>query len=96
MSDTSAEPLSIETIRARINRDLAESEKLRSESLKLAAEQQKLIAEQQKFTAEQLKLAAEASKLSRDRGLAPWLAIVGLIGGLLAIANFLLRFLPGH
>jgi hypothetical protein len=40
-----------------------------------------------KFTAEQHKLTAEAAKLGRDRLLAPWLAIVGLIGGLIAIAS---------
>lgn len=45
-----------------------------------------------KFTAEQHKLTAEAAKLGRDRLLAPWLAIVGLIGGLIAIASALARW----
>jgi hypothetical protein len=45
-----------------------------------------------KFTAEQHKLMAEAAKLGRDRLLAPWLAIVGLIGGLIAIASAIARW----
>jgi hypothetical protein len=45
-----------------------------------------------KFVAEQHKLTAEAAKLGRDRLLAPWLAIVGLIGGLIAIASTIARW----
>lgn len=52
----------------------------------------KFIREAHKLQAEAAKLDAEAMKLRRDRGLAPWLAVVGLIGGLLAIANFVSRF----
>jgi hypothetical protein len=66
---------------ARIDRDLAESAKLREES--------------NKFIAEQRKLIAEAQKLTWDRWLAPWLAIAALLAGLagsgLAIANFIIR-----
>jgi hypothetical protein len=66
---------------ARIDRDLAESAKLREES--------------NKFIAEQRKLIAEAQKLTWDRWLAPWLTIAallaGIAGGGLAIANFIIR-----
>ncbi len=40
-----------------------------------------------KFTAEQRKPTAEALKLSRDRLLAPWLAVAGLIGGIITVAS---------
>ena len=77
-----------------------EARKLQAEALKLDAETMKMHRETLKFDAETmnlhreaLKFDAEAMKLNRDRGLAPWLAIVGLIGGLLAIANFALRFI---
>jgi len=86
---TSRDPIDIEAIVARIDRDLAEQAKLRRESEKFIAEQQKLMAEREKLT-------AEASKLNSDRGLAPWLAIIGLIGGLLAIANFLSQMVGRH
>jgi hypothetical protein len=96
MSETQAEPLDIRAVIARIDRDIAETSKLRSESEKFVAEQRKLISELIKLASEQTKLDAEARKLNRDRGLAPWLAVVGLIGGLLAIANFAATFLRGH
>jgi hypothetical protein len=62
-----------------------------NESLKFQAEQQKLIAEQLKFNAEQQKLLAEQLKLSRDRWLAPVLAIAAVVGGLLGVATFIAR-----
>jgi hypothetical protein len=55
------------------------------------AETRKFAAEMNKLTAETLKLGAEARKFDRDRFLAPWLAIIGLIGGLIAIASALAR-----
>jgi hypothetical protein len=83
MSETDYPP-DLRAILARIDRDTAEATKLRQES-------NKFIAEQQKLFAEQLKLGAEQQKLNRDRWLAPWLAIAGLVGGVLAIANFIAR-----
>ena len=84
-----------DTIHARIERDLAESAKLRQESERFIAEQRKLIAEELKLRSEELKLRAEQMKLDRDRWLAPGLAVVGLIGGLVAIATLILRAV-GH
>jgi hypothetical protein len=74
----------LKALSARIDRDLAETGKL-------LAETRKFVVEQAKLQAEQDKLGAEQAKLQRDRGLAPWLAISGLIGGLLAIATLLAR-----
>ena len=45
----------------------------------------------EKFQTEQRKLIAESMKLDRDRSLAPWLAIAGLVGGIVAIFTLLLR-----
>ncbi len=94
MSDTIPGP-ELRAILARIDRDLADSAKLREESNKMREESSKFIAEQRKLMAESEKLAIEALKLHRDRWLAPWLAILGLIGGLLAIANFVQRTFSG-
>ncbi|MFL5280777.1 MAG: hypothetical protein ACJ8AW_07195 [Rhodopila sp.] len=66
---------------ARIDRDLAESAKLRNES--------------EKFIAEQRKLMAESLKIDRQRRYAPALAVVSVVGGLLGVATFIARFL-GH
>jgi hypothetical protein len=57
---------------------LAQLDRLREETLKFTAEQHKLMAERSK-------LDAETRKLDRDRWLAPWLAIAGLLGGVLTI-----------
>lgn len=65
----------------RIDRAIAESEKLREES--------------RKFIAEQHKLAAEAAKLDRERWLAPALAIAAVIGGLLGAASFIAKLIHG-
>ena len=46
-----------------------------------------------KFVAEQHKLMAETAKLNRDRYLAPVLAIVTVIGGVLGLASFLAKML---
>lgn len=64
---------------ARIDRDRAESAKLREES--------------NKFIAEQRKLIAEAEKMTWDRRLAPFLAVAAIIGGLLGAASFIARFI---
>ncbi|MEO8715333.1 MAG: hypothetical protein ABI369_10000 [Acetobacteraceae bacterium] len=47
--------------------------------------------ESDKFRAEQRKLIAEAGKLGRERWLAPWLAVVGLIGGVVAVVTLILH-----
>ncbi len=77
MSETRKDPIDLRSILARIDRDLAESGKLRSEQRKLDAEQRKLDAEQR--------------KLSRDHWLAPVLAIAAVIGGLLGVASFIAK-----
>ena len=73
---------------ARIDHAREEALKFSAEQRKLAAEQQKFLeetlrsgAERQKLMAEELKLTEEALKFRRDRGLAPWLAIVAISGG---------------
>ena len=48
-------------------------------------------AETETFQAEQRKLIAESMRLDRDRSLAPWLAVAGLVGGIVAIVTLLLR-----
>lgn len=60
-------------------------------------ETRKLVAESGKLFAERDKLAAETRKFDRERWLAPWLAIVGLLGGLATIGVSIaraLRWLP--
>jgi hypothetical protein len=74
----------MKAILARVDRDIAQNQKLRAESETFNAEQRKLYREELKLGAEQLKLAAEGAKLRRDHGLAPWLAIAGLVGGILS------------
>jgi hypothetical protein len=62
----------LKAILASIDRDLLESGKRRAETEQFVAEQRGLIAGQVTFDAEPRWL---------DRWLAPWLAVVGLIGG---------------
>jgi Skp family chaperone for outer membrane proteins len=88
MSD---QPMDLRAILARIDRDLAESAKLREETNKFVAEQHRMTAEAAKFNAERTKLTAEAAKLDRDRWLAPALAIAAVIGGLLGVASFIAK-----
>ena len=79
MSDIPAlDPINLRAILVKLDRDRAETDKLQSET--------------RKFVAESLKLNAEALKLNRDRWLAPWLAIVGLIGGIITIASTIARW----
>lgn len=59
----------------------AEQHKLAAETLKLGAEQNKMTAEALKLGVEEHKLREEELKLRRDRGLAPWLAVVAISGG---------------
>ena len=81
MSDLPADSLDLRAVLARIDRDLAESAKLRGET--------------EKFVAEQRKLAAEARKFDRERWLAPVLAIAAVVGGLLGAATFIARLMGG-
>ena len=71
--------LVIQRLAAQIDRDLAESRKLRLESEKLEAERRKLEAEGRKF--------------ERERGLAPWLVAAGCFGGVITLGQLLLRAL---
>lgn len=61
----------------RIDRDIAESRKLRYESDKLNEERNKMWHEARKFE-------AERDKLLRDRGLAPWIVAASFGGGIVA------------
>jgi hypothetical protein len=79
MSDVSGVPTDMRAILARIDRDLAESGKLREEANKFQSEQRKLIQEARKYD-------AEHDKLRRDRNLAPWLIVASLSGGIVAAA----------
>ena len=76
MSDISADP-DLRAHLARIDRDIAESAKLRYESDKLNQETNKLWHEARK-------LEAERDKLHRDRGLAPWIVAASFGGGIVA------------
>jgi hypothetical protein len=89
MSDTAG--LDLKATLARIDRDLAETQKSFAEQRKFMAEQGKLIAEQGKLQAEQAKFYAEQAKLNRDRYLAPWLALTGLVGGIVTVIALLAR-----
>ncbi len=54
-----------------------------------------LMAETQKFQREANKLRAEERKFDRERILAPSLAIIGILGGLVAVATLILHA-TGH
>ena len=71
---------------ARIDRDRAETSKLVAESYKLHAEQRKLLAEQ-------ANLIAQEAKTLREWRLAPWLAWLGITGGVVTLAVAALRAL---
>ena len=86
MGDTIEQPPDLRAIVARIDRDLEESAKLRAENRKFIAEHDKLIAEE-------ATLRSEARKLDRDRWIAPWLAITGLVGGLITVIGAVWRLL---
>jgi len=86
MSDTTDPPIDFKAIVARIDRDLMEAGKLRQET-------QKFVAEHDKVVAEEAKLRSEAWKLDRDRWIAPWLAITGLVGGLITVGGAVWRLL---
>jgi hypothetical protein len=82
MSDHTVEPLDLSATIARIDRDIAEQDKLREES--------------QKFIAEQRKLIAEAYGPTRDRWLAPAeaLALTYLVG-VVGLVSFLAGLVTG-
>jgi hypothetical protein len=75
MSESDAASLGLEAVRAKINRDLAESAKLQEEVRKFVAEQHKLMEEGNKFKRERL-----TSTLAAGAGI---LAAGAAIGGLL-------------
>jgi hypothetical protein len=77
--------------RLNLREQIARIDRMREESQKYMAEQHKLNAEAEKFAAEQFKLMAEGHKLGRDRLLAPWLAIAGLVGGIITVIGALAR-----
>jgi hypothetical protein len=88
----------LKAVLARIDRDMAETRKFVAEQGKFVAEQGKFVAEQGKLQAElgklqaeQVKFYAEQAKLPRDRYLAPWLAIAGLVGGVVTVITLLAR-----
>lgn len=83
MSDASnyTERLTLQEQVVRIDRMIAETQKSQIEGSKLQSESNKLQAEGRKF--------------DRDRFLAQLLAVVGIIGGLVAIATLLLHA-AGH
>jgi hypothetical protein len=72
---------------------VARIERQQRETHKFIAEHDKLAAEARKFTAEHDKLSAEGRKFDRDRWLAPWLAIAGILGGLATIGVSIARAL---
>ena len=81
MSATTPPSLDLQEQINRIDRMMAETQKLQEEAIKLRREA--------------MKLDAEALKLGRDRLLAPVLAVVGIIGGLVAVATLILHA-AGH
>lgn len=83
MSDIAADT----DLRAR----LAEIDRTQAETHKLVAETGKLNSEARKLLSEQSKLIAEEMKLHRERQFAPWLAYLGIIGGVLTVIGALLR-----
>jgi Skp family chaperone for outer membrane proteins len=82
MSDTAARAaIDVQSIIARIDRDLAESAKLREET-------RQFVNEAHRMEAERKKLEAEAAKLQRDRWLAPLVLLASVAGGLVvAVLN---------
>jgi hypothetical protein len=103
MSDTQADELARAEMALRINRMVNESLKYQAEQQKLLAEQQKMLAEQQKQLAEREKLGAQQGKLvaegaryDRDRWLAPVLAIVTVIGAVVAGVASVLNLIFHH
>jgi hypothetical protein len=74
---------------ARIDRDRAETVKL------LAGAQLRIPAETRKLQAEQANLIAQEAKALREWRLAPWLAWLGVAGGLITISGAILHAL-GH
>lgn len=84
MSDTTEIAFDVRAVLAGIDRDLAEQQKL-------LAEQRKLFADEIKLRSEELKLRSESRKLDRDRLLAPWLAILGLLGGAITVGGAIWR-----
>jgi FtsZ-binding cell division protein ZapB len=80
---------------ARIDRARAETEKLAEETRKYVQEAHKLQAERDKMAVEAMKLSSEQRKLERDRWLAPVLAVVTVIGGILGIASFIAKVVWG-
>ena len=79
-------PTTMDADELNFREQLVRLDQMREETLKFIAEQHKLAAEREK-------LAAEARKFDRDRLLAPWLAIAGLVGGIVAVLTLVLHAL---
>ena len=86
MSNTIETPIDYKAIVARIDRDLMEAGKLRQAT-------RKFVWEHDKRVTEEARLRWEARKLDRDRWIAPWLAITGLVGGLITVGGAIWRLL---
>ena len=84
MGDTLEQPPDLRAVLARIDRDLEESAQLRAENRRFIAAHDKLIAEE-------ARLRSAARNLNLDRWIAPWLAITGLIGGLITVGDAIWR-----
>jgi hypothetical protein len=78
---------------ARIDRDRAETSKLVAESRALLAAETRDGADTRKLLAEQAKLMAEQMKLQREWRLAPWLAWLGITGGVVTLTGAVLHAL---
>jgi hypothetical protein len=79
---SAANPATEYTDRLNLAELVARIERQQEEGRKFVAEQHKLMAEREKLAAKRDKLAAEERKLDRDRGLAPWVTVVALVGGI--------------
>ncbi len=74
-------PLDYDEQVARIRRAQFETDKFAEESRKYTEESRKLAEESRKLVAEERKLWVEADKLRRDRNLAPFGLLAGVLGG---------------
>jgi hypothetical protein len=78
------DPIDLQSILARIDRDLSESRRAREES-------EKLVAETRKLRQERKALKAGKHKLRRDVVYAAWIPVAGMIGGTIAVVQLVLH-----